>query len=343
MGTKASRWLIAAVAVVAVAAAAWVGIARGGGPSALPPPPAPTRVLIAYANPPPLNLKGPLTPSRVMVSQADGGKPVYLGLGDFPLLSPNGLWVVYVAPNDRHSTLKLMPSSGGRARTLGRDSYPFAWSQDSTEVAMGNIGADPVRVFDLTTGRSTTLRLPEGSSSLSFAPDGQSLAYQHSTGRGIDIFSVEIATGKITQLTDDHHSLAPLWGPGGLAFERGLRYGDLWLLPDGHGTPSQLTHTRAGIYPAAWSADGSRILAANPATHNGRLWAVDVTSGAARPLTPWIGDLTAQGLSRNGRTVLAAIGCGGAAGPWGTVDTIPFTGGKLHPLVKGPCAASWNS
>ena len=62
------------------------------------------------------------------------------------------------------------------------------------------------------------------------------------------------------------------------------------------------------------------VLAANPATHNGRLWAVDVRSGRARALTGWVGDLFPQGLSRNGRTILAAVGCGGTISPFGVVE-----------------------
>jgi Tol biopolymer transport system component len=76
------------------------------------------------------------------------------------------------------------------------------------------------------------------------------------------------------------------------------------------GGAHQVTHTPAGIYPAAWSADGSRMLAAYPVTNNGKLYAVDVATGHTRALTPFVGDLGPQGLSRDGRTVLAAIGCG---------------------------------
>lgn len=93
---------------------------------------------------------------------------------------------------------------------------------------------------------------------------------------------------------------------------------------------------------AAWSADGTRMLAAYPATHNGQLYAVDVASGSARPLTPFVGDLFPQGLSRNGRTVLAAIGCGGLATPYGLVETIPFTGGHATVIIRSPCRASSN-
>jgi hypothetical protein len=104
----------------------------------------------------------------------------------------------------------------------------------------------------------------------------------------------------------------------------------------------QLTHTHAGIYPAAWSADGRRMLAAYPATNNGKLYAVDVEAGTARPLTPFVGDLYAQGISRDGRTVLAAIGCGEVLSPHGLVETIPFSGGPPTVIARGPCRAGSN-
>ena len=136
-----------------------------------------------------------------------------------------------------------------------------------------------------------------------------------------------------------------MWGRPGIAFihfTRG-RFSDIWL---SDGTPHhirQLTHTGADAWPIAFSADGKKLLAANPATHNGRLWAVDLTTGDERPLTPWVGDLFPQGLSADGSTVLAAIGCGGMIGPYGVVETIPFTGGNPHVIVHGPCRASWNA
>jgi dipeptidyl aminopeptidase/acylaminoacyl peptidase len=186
------------------------------------------------------------------------------------------------------------------------------------------------------------------SGSFSFSPDGSTLAFQHSTGSGSDIYTVRRTSGVIHRLTDDHRSAFPLWGPGGIAFERFGPdrcmncHGDVWVMDERGSNLRQLTHTRAGIYPAAWSANGRHLLAAYPATHNGRLYAVDAASATARPLTPFVGDLFAQGLSRDGRTVLAAIGCGGLATPYGLVETIPFAGGHPTVIVRGPCRASSN-
>jgi Tol biopolymer transport system component len=96
------------------------------------------------------------------------------------------------------------------------------------------------------------------------------LAFQHSTGAGSDIYTVDRTGGAIHRLTDDHRSGFPLWGPDGIAFERFGPdrcmncHGDVWVMDESGGGPDQLTHTNAGIYPAASSADGRRLLAAVP-------------------------------------------------------------------------------
>lgn len=171
---------------------------------------------------------------------------------------------------------------------------------------------------------------------VSFSPDGGEVAFTTGAG-GIAVHA--LGGGPTRRLAG---GTGPVWGPQAIAFHRGagLR-GDVWTVRPGS-EPIRLTRTHAGVFPVAWSADGTRLLAANPAMHNGRLWAVDAPSGNARPLTDWRGDLYGQGISYDGRTVLAAIGCGGMIGPAGVVETIPFAGGKPTVVVKGPCRASWN-
>jgi hypothetical protein len=169
------------------------------------------------------------------------------------------------------------------------------------------------------------------------------LAYAVSDNSGSDIYVISTRGGRPGQITHDHDSSVPLWGPDGVAFNRGgFVHGDIWIA-DGAGKHlRKLTRTGAGIYPAFWSADGSRLLAANPAMHNGRLWAVDAITGSAHDLPGWRGDLFPQGLSRDGTTILAAIGCGGTISPFGLIETLPFVGGTPHVIVRGPCRASWN-
>jgi hypothetical protein len=202
----------------------------------------------------------------------------------------------------------------------------------------------PCHGIDVQSGSERTFTVPQASEYYTFSPDGKTLAFSHSTGRGSNISALHLADGRVTTLTSDDRSYAPLWGPHGIAFERFTDHcchGDVWMMNADGGDARQLTHTHAGIYPAAWSGNGDRLLAAYPATHNGKLYAVDVTTGDARALTGFVGDLFPGGLSRDGTTVLADIGCGGTISPYGTIETIPFAGGRPSVIVRGPCRATW--
>jgi Tol biopolymer transport system component len=270
-------------------------------------------------------------------ARPDGTHRVRLVKGRNPQLSPNGRLVAYTrSPHE----LYVVPISGDKPRLLrrlvGEKAFitGFVWSPTSRELV--TVERSLVLV-DVETGRARPFGRAGGDPS--FSPDGRRIVFDRIDQIGGDLELFDTRTGQTRRLTGDHASFFPAWGPRGIAFERD---GDVWLLDPDRGRERRLTHTRAGIYPAAWSADGRRLLAANPAIHNGRLWAVDVRSGRARDLTGWVGDLFPQGLSRKGRTILAAVGCGGTISPFGVVETLPFAGGRAHVIVKGPCRASWN-
>jgi hypothetical protein len=318
--------------------------------SPAPPKPKPARVALVYAKP---TGTAPFAggPEVIYVASPSGGHPMRLATGADPVISPDGRWVVYRrGTHDQPAQLLVISSQGGTPRRLSALSYdPVVWSSNSRLVAAGDSGR--VAIIDVRSGRARTFPLPdgsgpEGSFGFSFSPDGSELAFTHSTETGQDVYTVSTQGGVIRRLTKDGRSGFPLWGPSGIAFERfgvdGQR-GDVWLMDETGGGVHQLTNTHAGIYPAAWSSDGTRLLAAYPARNNGKLYAVDVSTGRARPLTGFVGDLFAQGLSRDGHTVLAAIGCGGTESPFGIIETISFTGGKPTVIAHGPCRASWNA
>ncbi len=338
-------WAIAVGLAVASVVGSLIVSGRDGATS-LPATPAPARVALVYATP--VGTEFIARREVIYAASPADTHPRRLAVGASPLLSPDGTTVAYVGGPLQHPTgVRLIGTLGGTPTVVGISGEPMVWSPDSRLLAVQ--GPHGLAIVDARTLRVTPIRLPEASGTFSFSPDGTMLAFQHSTGSGIDVYTVRRTDGAIRRLTDDHRSGYPLWGPGGeIAFERfgpdrcANCHGDVWVMNDSGGDLHQLTHTHAGIYPAAWSADGRRLLAAYPATHNGELYAVDVESGGARPLTPFVGDLFAQGLSRDGRTVLAAIGCGGTASPFGLVETIPFAGGRPTVIVRGPCRASSN-
>lgn len=277
----------------------------------------------------------------VWVAQLDGSRAWKLASGVLPSVSPDGRLVAF---GDGAQVL-LESTQGGPAAVLytfgGQWPVLYAppvWAPDSEHVA---IEAERGRlvVVDVATRQRSLLPAAE---SFSFSPDSQRIVYED---RG-DLYVIRVSGGTPRQLTHDRKDFAPVWGKPGIAFTRFPsrdHTADVWLTNARRTRMRRLTHTGVGFSPAFFSADGTKLLAAIPPSHNGQLWAVDVRTGKARALTSLVGDLNAQGLSRDGKTVLVSIGCGGRLSPYGYVETIPFAGGKPRVIARGPCRASWNA
>jgi hypothetical protein len=332
------------VAIGVVVAGGLAGCGLGGGKGAVSQLPTPKRVLLVYAKPsgpPPFG-----RPNVIYRSTPSGQDPVRLAVGDDPLVSPDGRWVAFWrGETDGPGRLFVIGTSGGHPRALPGDSNgEVVWSWDSRFIAMASLGR--ATVIDVRSGSARRFKVPQASGNYSFSPDGKTLAFSHSTGRGANIMTLHLPDGRVTSLTSDDRGYAPLWGPQGIAFERFTNrccHGDVWLMNAKGGDARQLTHTHAGIYPAAWSANGDHLLAAYPASHNGKLYAVAVTTGDAQALTGFVGDLFPGDISRDGTTVLADIGCGGTLSPYGLIETIPFAGGSPSVIARGPCRATWTA
>jgi hypothetical protein len=321
------RALLGAVILVVLA----MGCAAAGAAAAKT-----VRNVLVYAR---ADSNGPTSSEHVWRAQIDGRRPRLIGRGEDPAVSPNGRWIAF----GRGARVLVVPTSGGTPRTVytlhkGQPSLAGApvWARDSR--VFGVLDSVGLAVVNPSHRTAKLLPLNEG---FAFSPNSRRIVYADAHD---NLFVSSTSGGKQRQLTDDHKSYAPAWGKTGIAFVRFTHgaHGDVWLSDGRPRHARQLTHTGAAFYPAFFSADGRKLVAANPAVHNGRLWAVDVATGDARPLTPWTGDLVAQGLSSNGKTVLAAVGCGGMPGLIGYVETIPFAGGKPHVIVRGPCRASWS-
>ena len=333
--------LLALVALVGIGI--WVSTRSGSGAgSSVAAPPPPVRVALVFAKP----VASPTSPfgagpEAIYLASPTGSNPRTLARGADPAISPDGRWVVYQRDtNPVPGGLLIISTGGGKPRRLPASSDDQAvWSPDSRLVAATG-SAGRLAIVNAGSGKAITLRVPQTSNGYTFSPDGTELAFTDYTGSGQNVDTVSTGSGAIRRLTDDGRSSSPLWGPTGIAF---ARQGDVWLMDGDGGDVRQLTHTHAGIYPAAWSSDGTRLLAAYPAMHNGKLYSVNVSTGEAKDLTGFVGDLFAQGLSRNGTTILAAIGCGGTSSPFGRVETIPFAGGRPTVIARGPCRASWNA
>ncbi|MFN2317940.1 MAG: protein kinase [Gemmatimonadales bacterium] len=159
-----------------------------------------------------------------------------------------------------------------------------------------------------------TLRLPPGRRAAPrFAPDGRRIAYEMPVdGRNGQsaIFTVDIVTGTILELTPEGDNDDPAWSPDGsrLVFNRLSPDSreDLWVVPaDGSGPATELLVMGGNQWPASWPRD-DLILLNHREQDNIDLLMWDPTGQAPpRPYlnAPW-NEFDAQ-ISTNGR--LAAL------------------------------------
>ena len=252
-----------------------------------------------------------------------------------------------------------------------QDPFVFAWSSDSGTIAVlrgPEIGKQRLVTVNLASGEQHTI--DQGYfSGVSFAPGGsEQLVYAKAPNENfpprsdvyrIDLLppgAVSVAAEAPQQLTTDHRSLSPLWGPNEkIVFvkhlgEKSRKYGpknDLFLMnPNGKGV-KRLTHTKvapllSGLSPTEWSANGNRLLTEFGGQDTTYAVTVNPKTGAERALTKEreVG-FVGTALSSDGKLVLGSLG-GFEPGPGHKVVSIPYAGGKPKVLANNASEPDWS-
>jgi len=285
---------------------------------------------------------------KIWFASRDGSSRVRLAAagsdGPEPVLSPDGRWVAFVRVRPHAVDVSLVATAGGPPSLLRRlpaaSVSDLVWAPDSRLLAAST---DDGLYFLHPDAPSSGFRIATVATGPTFSPDGSWIAYATHRGTGDDIYASPISGGETRRVTRHRHGSVPRWGRKGLVFSQGR---DLWRVDIPGTRPRQFTRTGAWIFPLAWSADGTRLLAASVNFRYERLWTIDGATGEVHQLKNWALGLWGQGLSYDGQTILAATGCAGPSiprgEPRGTIETIPFHGGKPRVILKGPCSASWN-
>jgi Tol biopolymer transport system component len=318
--------------------------------------------------------RNPLSPS-VWSAADDGSGPHRIAPGSNPRVSPDGKIVVFLHQGGGRSSqpeLILAPADGSappsRLASGWRDPFVFAWSPDSASVAavLGpEIGPKRLVLIDVTTSAQRTIA--HGFfNGVSFDPQGGQLVYGMAKTEKFpprsDVYRFEIPIGEPiryvppVQITSDHRSSSPLWGPNGrIVFVKHLgakhrKYGpknDLFLMNSSGGQVKRLTHTKvapllSGLSPTEWSANGTRLLAEFGGQDTTYAVTVNPRTGAERTLTREreVG-FVGTALSADGSTVLGSLG-GFEPGPGHEVVTIPYTGGKPKLLANNASEPDWS-
>jgi hypothetical protein len=297
----------------------------------------------------------------------DGGKSVKkVGEGRNAFVSPDGASLVYYHEGPAHTgEMKLTTVGGGAGKTLMRSwQEPFAlvWSPNSEFVLAergGELGKRKLVLVTVATGAQRVLA--DGYiHGFSFDPEGKEVVFAKSNTEKYppksDVFIVSAAGGKVTALTSDHRSEAPIWGPTGkIAFVKQLgansrKYGpktEIYLMNATGKGVKRLTHTKVdplliGLFPTAWSANGKRLLAQFGGQDTSYAVGVNALTGAQKPIV----EATEEGfvgtaLSSDGKTVFGYEG-GFDPGNAHRVVSVPWSGGKARILVNNASEPSFS-
>lgn len=292
-----------------------------------------------------------------------GGKSI--GAGRNAHVSPDGETVIYERETKSGAEMRLYSVKAGKSERLlnpWRESFVFAWSPDSTQVAAlrgGLNGPATLLVINVASGKRTQIGTGYFNG-VSFSPDSTEIVYGVAPTPAYppksDIFRDLVETGRTKKLSHNGTSAYPLWSPTGqIVFARQLgakqrRYGpknELFVMNEEGQQISQVTHTEVnplaqGLTPTAFSENGNRLLTEFGGQDQSYAVAVNMLSGTEKPLTnnPETGFVGAA-ISPDGSTVLGTTGLGFGGNPHPKVVTVPFTGGKQKVLVNGAYEPSW--
>lgn len=298
----------------------------------------------------------------------DNGKGAHqIGVGRNPKISPDGEMVVYEKETKSGAEMRLYSVSLGKGQRLlnpWRESFVFAWSPDSTQIAALQgplIGKATLVVINLENGKRTKVGTGYFNG-VSFSPEGNEIVYGVSSTPDYppksDIFKYSLETGKAVKLSHNQNSIYPLWGPTGqIVFARQLgaksrKYGpanQLFVMNEKGQRISQVTHTEVnpfaqGLSPLGFSENGNRLLTEFGGQDQSYAVSVNMVTGAEKALTndPEMGFVGAA-ISADGTTVLGTTGLGFGGNPHPKVVTVPWNGGKQKVLVNGAYEPTWST
>ncbi|GAA2149187.1 protein kinase domain-containing protein [Actinomadura napierensis] len=200
----------------------------------------------------------------------------------------------------------------------------------SAEVMNAN-GTNVHKVADISGGRVT------------WSPDGTRLAYMGGSGGTHQIFTVTLANGTVTRLTDDDSAKDdPMWSSTGRIVFWSKKDGveQIYTLDPDHPSRTwvRVTHDGVRSVDPEWSPDGSKIAYTRGPSAKSGIWVMNADGSGGRALTSGDAHDMDPGWSRDGRWICYVRGPVGtpeihAVRADGTGDRVITPPGKVlgHP------------
>jgi DNA-binding winged helix-turn-helix (wHTH) protein/Tol biopolymer transport system component len=197
-----------------------------------------------------MSIEGEAAPRdyEVHFRRTDGSPPVKLGNGYGSAISPDGQWVLAVAPfgidaNPAPQFL-LLPTGKGESKTLTNDRITHLygnWFPDGSHIVFeGSEPGHPIRSWIMNaSGGPPTPFTPEGTSGRLISPHGDMLCATDSAGK-------------------------------------------LWLYPISGGPPVEVKGVEQGDLPVRWTQDGKGLLISRTENLPVRIYTLDLATGRRR-------------------------------------------------------------
>jgi Tol biopolymer transport system component/DNA-binding winged helix-turn-helix (wHTH) protein len=196
---------------------------------------------------------------NVFVQSMEGGTPTRLTRNPFTdhqvTWSPDNKQIAFLrygSPSSRKKKIIIVPASGGEERVIGEALHGLDWSPDGQSLAISDSNGlgEPTGIFLLSiqSKRIAPVSRPNPNENIfdsdpQFSPDGKSIAFTRwKSGANGDLLTIDLATGKMRQLTFDRSRIGPIqWSPNGSElFFVSNRTGNLriWKIPVSGGDPA---------------------------------------------------------------------------------------------------------
>ena len=220
-----------------------------------------------------------------------------------PVWSPDGRQIAFVRKDDTHSSIVIVPSSGGPGSEIytlpvnsAREYGGLAWSADGASLIFPqqNTLEEPSYLIELSlqdrTVHSITAPQPlwDGDFSPAVSPDGRSLAFiRGSEPLARDIYVMTLPRGPVQRITDGCLAMSLAWtdDSSSIIFSSSRNGAlSLWRVKTTGGDPQRLAAVGDDAYAPAVARHGHRLIY----SHGSAMWgifAVNLTDRSATPMT----------------------------------------------------------